>query len=224
MPIIDFKTNKALSAKEIKSRVMRATGWSDEQYRKQYDILRNKTRNYEQLTGASSKIKVNELLYEKTRAQQRYGAAYRPSRLLRAIEATPSLSTGTVKRGGVSLRATARLESEILGEFRGFTSKSAEGARIVNLYNAAKNPAFLEREINKLTTQAQQAEEDGDPFLAEILKQEADELRNAPKNIAELKKELTSAAKSLKEYQKNKRGEWRKQNPDAPADYAVGTP
>ena len=224
MPIIDFRTNKALSAKDIKAAVMKTTGWTNEQYQKQYDILRNKTRNYEQATGATGKIKVNELLYEQTRAQKRYGEAYRPSRLLRAIQATPSVSTGAVQRGGVSKQTEARLEREILGEFSGFTQKSTEGRRIVELYKAAKSPVTIEKEINRLMTQAQQAEADGDAFLGEILKQKAEELRNAPKNIAELKKALTSAAKSLKEYQKNKRGEWRKKNPDAPADYIVGTP
>ena len=60
--------------------------------------------------------------------------------------------------------------------------------------------------------------------LAEQLRNEIRELQGAPRNIADLKRQLASAAKSLREYQKNKRGEWRRRNPDAPADYTVGTP
>lgn len=130
MAIIDFKTNKPLAAREIKRRVMSATGWTSEQYQKQYDILRNKTRNYERATGSTAKIAVNELLYQTTAAQRRYGENYKPSRLVRAIQLTPSVSTGTVQRRGVS-RATARaLGAEVLAQFKGLTEKSTAGATL----------------------------------------------------------------------------------------------
>lgn len=223
MAIIDFKQNKPLSAREIKKRVMTATGWTNEQYQKQYDILRNKTRNYEQVTGSKTKIKVNELLYQQTHAQKRYGETYKPSRLVRAIMATPSASTGTVQRKGVSTATTERLEREILGEFRGFTSRSAEGRKIEELYKKAKS-GRLPAEMERLEGEYAEAIESGEFDLAEQLKQELRELRGAPRTIAELKQQLTSAAKSLREYQKNARGEWKRKNPDAPADYIVGTP
>lgn len=223
MAIIDFKKNKPLTAREIKKRVMTATGWTSEQYQKQYDILRNKTRNYEKVTGSKTKIKVNELLYQQTHAQKRYGETYKPSRLVRAIMATPSASTGTVQRKGVSTATTERLEREILGEFRGFTSRSAEGRKIEELYKKAKS-GRLPAEMERLEEEYAEAIESGEFDLAEQLKQELRELRGAPRTIAELKQQLTSAAKSLREYQKNARGEWKRKNPDAPADYIVGTP
>lgn len=223
MAIVDFKTNKPLTAREIKKRVMTATGWTSEQYQKQYDILRNKTRNYETATGSKTKIKVNELLYQQTHAQKKYGATYKPSRLVRAIMATPSASTGAVQRKGVSKTTERRLEREILGEFGEFTRKSAEGRRIAELYKDAKS-GRLEAKIERLEDEYLDALESVEFDLAEQLKAEIKELRGAPRNIAELKQQLTSAAKSLREYQKNKRGEWRRKNPDAPADYTVGTP
>lgn len=223
MAIVDFKTNKPLTAREIKRRVMAATGWTSEQYQKQYDILRNKTRNYETATGGKTKIKVNELLYQQTAAQKRYGASYKPSRLTRAIMATPSASTGTVQRKGVSRATEQRIEREILGEFGQFTRKSAEGRKIAELYQKAKS-GRLPAEIERLENEYIDALESGEIDLAEQLRAEIKELRDAPRNIAQLKEQLTSAAKSLREYQKNKRGEWRRKNPDAPADYTVGTP
>lgn len=251
MAIIDFKKNKPLTAREIKKRVMTATGWTSEQYQKQYDILRNKTRNYEQVTGSKTKIKVNELLYQQTHAQKRYGETYKPSRLVRAIMATPSASTGTVQRKGVSTATTERLEREILGEFRGFTSRSAEGAEIQRTYELQKSGYYkaegerLAEELKNLTQtrkdlkkaiktaegeareelekQLKEANEAREKFAKDIEALRAEEL-TAPRTIAELKQQLTSAAKSLREYQKNARGEWKRKNPDAPADYIVGTP
>lgn len=223
MAIIDFKTNKPLTAREIKKRVMASTGWTSEQYQKQYDILRNKTRNYERATGSKTQIRVNELLYQQTQSQKRYGAAYKPSRLVRAIMATPSSSTGTVQRKGVSKATEARLEKEILGEFREFAKKSTEGRRIVELYKEAKS-GRLDAKIERLQEEYDEAIESGEFDLAAQLKEELRELKGAPRNIADLKRQLGSAAKSLREYQKNKRGEWRRKNPDAPADYTVGTP
>ena len=223
MAIIDFKTNKLLTAREIKKRVMASTGWTSEQYQKQYDILRNKTRNYERATGSRTRIKVNELLYQQTQSQKRYGAAYKPSRLVRAIMATPSASTGTVQRKGVSKATEARLEKEILGEFGEFAKKSTEGRRIVELYKEAKS-GRLDAKIERLQEEYDEAIESGEFDLAAQLKEELRELKGAPRNIADLKRQLGSAAKSLREYQKNTRGEWRRKNPDAPADYTVGTP
>lgn len=245
MAIVDFKTNKALTSREIKKRVMQATGWTSEQYQKQYDILRNKTRNYETITGSSTKIKVNELLYKKTLAERRYGTQYKASRLVRAIEATPSASTGTVKRQGVSSRVSTRLEREILGEFRGLITKSTDAGKIAELYKKYKGvdvweraqgleerEKAIKREIKRLNSF--EKDEGGAPVFAEEierLKKELggieagiEELKTAPTTIAELKQQLTSTAKSLKAYKKTKQGEWKRMNPDAPAGYIVGTP
>ena len=223
MGIVDFRTNKVLSAREIKKRVMASTGWTSEQYMKEYDILRNKTRNYERATGSKTKIKVNELLYQQTQAQKRYGTSYKPSRLVQAIMATPSVSTGTVQRRGVSKATEQRLERVILGEFKAFTQRSSEGRRVLELYREAKS-GKLDAKLERLEREYYDALDNGEIELAGQIRDEALELKYAPRNIADLKRQLTSAAKSLREYQKNKRGEWKRKNPDAPADYIVGTP
>lgn len=226
MAIVDLSKkgkNKTLTAKEIKERTLKATGWTSEQYQREYDKLRNKVRNYERAVGESKKIAVNELLYTTQASQKKYGEAYKPSRLVRAILATPSTGTGVVQRQGVSARTQRTLERQIMGEFAGFTSKTTEGARIKELYERQKG-GQLAGEIAMLREKLSQALEAGEPELAEDLANQIRELESAPKNIAELKKQLTSAAKSLKEYKKNKLGEWRKAHPDSPYDYAVGSP
>lgn len=224
MAIVDIKSGKTLSAREIKAAVMKAKGWTSEQYQKEYDVLRNKTRNYEQITGAPrGSIKVNELLYTQTKSQQRYRSSYRPSRQLQAIQAMPSTGTAVVRQKGVSARVLNTQERILKSQFAGFTAKSTEGARVLQLYEMNK-AGTLDAEIERVATEFEEAIDAGEYDLAEQLRGELRELANAPKDIAGLRRALDSAAKSLKQYQKTKRDEWVRRNPDAPASYAVGTP
>lgn len=224
MAIVDIKSGKQLSSREIKAAVMKAKGWTSAEYQKEYDKLRNKTRNYEQITGLQSgSIKVNELLYTQTKSQQRYGASYRPSRQLQAIQATPSTGTAVVRQKGVSSRVIAQQERILKSQFAGFTQKSTEGARVLQLYEMSK-AGTLDAEIDRVADELMEAVEAGEYDLAAQLRAELRELANAPKDIAGLRRALDSAAKSLKQYQKTKRDEWVRRNPDAPASYAVGTP
>ena len=121
MAIMNLRTKKIMSAKEIKSYVMKANDWTTAQYNKEYDKLRNRVRAYEKATGREEKIKVNELLYTTTRAQQRYGREYKESRLVRDIMQTPSVSSGK----SLSKRAENRLFKRIANNFRGLIRKSA---------------------------------------------------------------------------------------------------
>ena len=228
MAIVDLRSGRALTAREIKASVMAARGWTSEQYQKQYDILRNKTRNYEKLTGQpAGSIKVNELLYTQTKAQKRYGANYRPSKQLEAIQATPSASTGKFSAATASRAVISKQERILKSQVLGFTSRSTEGAEILRAYERQKS-GYYDAEIERLADEFAEAIDAGEVDLAGQLRQEMRDLtaeqRNAPRTLAELRQQLDSAAKSLRQYQKNKRDEWKRKNPDAPASYAVGTP
>ena len=224
MAIVDIKSGKTLSAREIKAEIMRVKGWTTEEYQREYDKLRNRTRNYERITGRpSGSIRVNELLYTQAKSQQRYGTNYRPSRQMQAIQATPSTGTAVVRQRGVSARVISTQERILKSQFAGFTQKSTEGRRIVELYEMHK-AGTLDAEIERVATEFEEAIDAGEYDLAEQLRAEMRELSSAPKDIAELRQALDSAAKSLKQYQKTKRDEWVRRNPDAPASYAVGTP
>jgi molecular chaperone DnaK (HSP70) len=228
---------------------MKIKGWSSERYQREYDILRNKTRNYEHLTGKEKgSIKVNELLYTTTKAQKRYGTAYRPSAQVQAINALTSTGTAVFRERGASARVISTQEALLKSQFGGFTSKSTEGREIVELYDLNASGILSTTEKN-LTREINDIEKSIDKLIntkgfdkSEKLKQEAEELKKeakslketlsetrdlierAPKNLAELRRQLDSAAKSLREFKKTKAGEWKEKNPDAPASYAVGTP
>lgn len=88
----------ALTAREIKSYVMKERGWSSDQYSKEYDKLRNRLRAYEAFqrqSGVSVEAQSPaSILYFESRARRREGAEYQPSLELQRIKSFPSISSG----------------------------------------------------------------------------------------------------------------------------------
>lgn len=130
MAILDFKTGTSLSKKEIKARTLAATGWTTEQYNKEYDKLRNRVRSYEKLQGTHVQP-VNELLYLRERSKKKYGGAYRPSALLESIEAAPSVSSGTSAEKLRASNAVGRQVDVLERQFAGFAKKSKAAAELL---------------------------------------------------------------------------------------------
>ena len=92
-----YKTIKGNRVKvtptEAKTTIMRANGWTAEQYKKQYDIFKNKLRAYEAFEGKFAKRQsAVELLYKQAKAKLREGADYQPSIKMQRIESFTSVS------------------------------------------------------------------------------------------------------------------------------------
>lgn len=88
----------AMTSREVKAYIMRVNNWTSEQYNKQYDILRNKTRAYESYERASGvkveKQSVQSLLFKEARSKQLYGPSYEPSLKMKRIRSFTSVSSG----------------------------------------------------------------------------------------------------------------------------------
>lgn len=88
----------ALTAREIKSYVMKERGWTSDQYSKEYDKLRNRLRAYEAFqrqSGLSVEAQSPaSILYFESRARRREGAEYQTSLELQRIKSFPSISSG----------------------------------------------------------------------------------------------------------------------------------
>lgn len=113
----------ALTAREVKSFVMKERGWTSEQYNNEYDKLRNRLRAYEKFQRQSG-VSVEpqspaSLLYFESRARKREGAEYQPSLERQRIEAFPSRSTGKA----LTERSVKRLENV----YAQTTSKAFDG-------------------------------------------------------------------------------------------------
>lgn len=78
-----------MTNREVKAYIMKANNWTSEQYRKQYDIFKNKLRAYEsyrQAQGVETKQQsVVSVLFKEAKAKKQYGADYTPSRKMQQI-------------------------------------------------------------------------------------------------------------------------------------------
>ena len=132
MALVDFKKGRALTAREIKAATLSATGWTTEQYNKEYDKLRNRTRHYERASGLTAgTYQVNELLYREALAQKKHGDSYRPSALMRDIRASTSYSTGEAQRVAALRVSRERALTGIEQSFAGAAQKHAPVAEML---------------------------------------------------------------------------------------------
>lgn len=137
MAIINYRTGKTLTARQMKAYVMQQRGITSDEYNKLYDQTRNRVRNYETITGQKLSFKVNELIYQQTKSEARYGADYSPSLLIRNIMDTTSASPSRIKRQddgalqGVSAAQSERLREDILSDFSGLIKNYAPAAQFV---------------------------------------------------------------------------------------------
>ena len=121
----------ALTAREIKSYVMKERGWTSDQYSKEYDKLRNRLRAYEAFqrqSGVSAEAQSPaSILYFESRTRRREGAEYQPSLELQRIKSFPSISSG--KALG---RALERRSETFARRYAETTSKVFEGLIAAN--------------------------------------------------------------------------------------------
>lgn len=111
-----YKANGTkISRKAMKATIMRAHGWTNEQYRKQYDIFKNRLRAYESYKSAQgADVKSQspqELLYRQAKAMMREGPNYEPSIEMKRIQ---SFSAVSITKG----RQAAAREGSIYNQRR----------------------------------------------------------------------------------------------------------
>lgn len=87
-----------MTKREIKAGTMKLKGWTAEEYRKQYDLFKNKTRAYEAFMGDKGKQSISEMMYRQAKAEHRYGSAYKPSAKMKLITKFPAVSISRGKK------------------------------------------------------------------------------------------------------------------------------
>lgn len=146
----------ALTAREIKSYVMKERGWTSDQYSKEYDKLRNRLRAYEAFqrqSGVSVEAQSPaSILYFESRARRREGAEYQPSFELQRIKSFPSISSGKAlgraleRRSETFARRYAETTSKIFAPLIAANPTAAEIAERV------ADPVKRERALIDLAT------------------------------------------------------------------------
>ena len=130
-----------LKTGEAKRTIMRANRWTEEQYRKQYDLFKNKLRAYESFKRAHGvEVKTQspqELLYKQARAKLREGADYEPSEKMKQIESFSAVSITKGRKLAADLeseyskRRAAEYEQYVANRFEGLINANPKAAEIV---------------------------------------------------------------------------------------------
>lgn len=119
---------KTLTARQQAAKVREWTGWSVQQYQKEYDKLRNRVRNYERINGyKSGTINAADLLARNARAQfyaPRYGEQAKATQLYQAVMSTTSQSTGKKISAKTAAKARVAALNAISERYHGLLEKS----------------------------------------------------------------------------------------------------
>lgn len=91
---------KPLTSREVKTYIMKTNNWSSVEYRKQYDLLKNKIRAYESYQKAQGvdegQQSVVEFMFKEAKAKRAYGKDYVPSKKAQQIK---SFSAYSITKG-----------------------------------------------------------------------------------------------------------------------------
>lgn len=132
--------------KTYKQAIQNLTGWTTEQYNKQYDIFRNKVRNAERQLGRSKSNVAQQFFY--TLKTQKTGGTL--SKFRQFIQASTSQSTGKTT---ISSKATTRINEYIFNKFGGLLETSDKAKQILSDPNMtpSQKAGALERYARMLT-------------------------------------------------------------------------
>lgn len=149
----------ALTNRQIKAYIMKQNGWSSTEYKKQYDIFKNKLRAYESYERASGKKVTSqspvEVLYKEAKTKAREGVDYKPSIKMQRIRSFTSVSSGKAGQKALQGRLYMERRSQLYEDatykqFKGLIEKN-DMARII--YETIKDPVKREEALSDLADQ-----------------------------------------------------------------------
>lgn len=155
-----FKTIKGekvqLNARQIKSAILKNTGWTEQEYNRQRYILKNKLRTFEAFQKAEGfDVKQQspvEILYYQTRRQKMQGSNYKMSAHLAEIYKQTSYgSKAAIQHALSSTKARKRQEaaynSETYNSFKQFIETSPQAKK---LWDGIENPVKRRKALEAL--------------------------------------------------------------------------
>lgn len=109
-----------LTARQVKSEIMRIRGWDTTEYQRQYDILRNKLRAYEAFQrSVGEEVNTNsplKFLYGEAKSIERYKGDYHPSAYVSAVRATTSVSSGKALQKAIASPISRAVQGAKIGQ------------------------------------------------------------------------------------------------------------
>lgn len=143
-----FKSGRELSAKDVKTYIMKKRGWTEQEYTAARKGLTKQLYSYNALMSSSGGEREEstavQLLYKQTKAMERYGRSYKPTEKLSFIQSLAKTS-GSKRSEAQIAGVRARYETYVSGRFSGLI-RANEGARkIAEHYR--NDPVMLDRKL-----------------------------------------------------------------------------
>lgn len=152
-----------VSRKQMKKVIMSANNWNEEQYRKQYDLFKNKLRAYETYKGvrmglSRERIKETwqspqEVLYRAAKAKKREGSEYKPSLEMQRIQAFSAVSITkgfTLAEDKESVYSRKRSETFASTTERAFKNFINQVPKAKEIMEKVKDPVLREEALKDL--------------------------------------------------------------------------
>lgn len=147
-------SGKKVTARQKKAAIMSANNWTAEQYRKQYDIFKNKLRAYESYRKAHgadvTPQSPQDLLYRQAKAKKREGSDYTPSLEMRRIQSFSAVSITKGRRlaedleSEYSRRRGAQFAATTQAAFKGLVESTPKALEIMeNIKDPVKQEEAL---------------------------------------------------------------------------------
>lgn len=136
-----------LTQTQVKNEIKEFYGWTDAEYKRQYNRFRNSYINYKTFTGGEIKS-VSNLLYREVKSKKTYDRYYKPSREMQAIREFSSASTQSfTKRTKKSdIKRLKKYHDKVYTQFEQFINKNTGAMKI---YDKLKdNPIQLEKALS----------------------------------------------------------------------------
>ena len=148
-----------LTDRAVKEYIMRANGWTAEQYRKQYDLFKNKLRAYEsyqRAQGVNEKPQsVIDVLFKEAKSKRAYGKDYTPSMKMQQIRGFSAVSITKGRQLATQekylAKQDARYSSYINKRFSDFIKANKGAQAIVDAFKSKGgriNYAKLEKALS----------------------------------------------------------------------------
>lgn len=117
----------ALKASEVKNFIMKVNNWNADQYKKEYDLFKNKLRTLENFEGVPKAERESpvELLYKQAKAKKHYGSDYQPSLKFQRIISTSAYSSSPKRQQ--QLLKNQRYVEKLQKRYRKSTNKAFKG-------------------------------------------------------------------------------------------------
>lgn len=142
-----------MTPSQIKAEIMKINKWTPEQYKKNYDIFKNKLRSYEAFERASGvnveTQSARDLLYKEAKAKKRFGNNYQPSIKMQRIREFTSISSGKALEKALQSKkyTTAREMTYSAKSYKQFEGLINSNPKAKEIWNNVTDPVKREQAL-----------------------------------------------------------------------------